>query len=59
MEKITKEELLEELKLNGVSDEDLAKIAGGEDASIWEQCMQLCLKKVAREHCERVCSSYK
>ncbi|MDO5445996.1 MAG: hypothetical protein Q4F31_10300 [Eubacteriales bacterium] len=57
MEKYTKEELLEQLKLNGVSDEDLAKIAGGED-SINQACWDHCIKVSTYEICENICSRY-
>lgn len=51
MEKITKEELLAELKLDGISIDDLAKVSGGNvtpcpvgvDIEEYKFCMKRCL----------------
>ncbi|MDO5446111.1 MAG: hypothetical protein Q4F31_10890 [Eubacteriales bacterium] len=62
MEKITKEELLEQLKLNGVNNEDLSKIAGGEepvnDPCMDNGCMEMCLKKQSWNECLKTCSKF-
>ena len=52
MEKISKEELLEKLGLQGLSDEDLEKVVGGEEdwsgeideSKIDVECMKKCMK---------------
>ena len=58
MENITKEELLEELKLSGMTDEDLAKIAGGDgfDPEAYRTCMKSCVARHSREFCDKTCS---
>ncbi|MDO5445998.1 MAG: hypothetical protein Q4F31_10310 [Eubacteriales bacterium] len=53
MEKITKEELLEQLNLSGVSDEDLEKIAGGEV----DECTAKAMAKFT--YCRNVCNRFK
>ena len=40
MEKITKEELLKTMNMSAMSDEELEKIAGGEENMTYDECIQ-------------------
>ncbi|MDO5446108.1 MAG: hypothetical protein Q4F31_10875 [Eubacteriales bacterium] len=58
MEKITKEELLEQLKLNALSDEDLSNVSGGgyEVEMINKKCYKNCLdSELTSEQCMAKC----
>lgn len=55
MEKITKEELMEELKLGEAKDADLDKIAGGAETKGHASCMQECIQRNSYETCLMFC----